>query len=55
MSDNFKNYFFATAFVLFWEFVTDDEGKLGVIIFFDFRIFCPGEISTCQNMAFLLV
>ena len=39
MSDNFKNYFFATAFVLFWEFVTDDEGKLGVGIFFDFRIF----------------
>ena len=28
MSDNFKNYFFASAFVLLWEFVTDDEGKL---------------------------
>ena len=28
VSDNFKNYFFASAFVLLWEFVTDDEGKL---------------------------
>ena len=36
VSDNFKNYFFASAFVLFWEFVTDDEGK-----FFDICIFRP--------------
>ena len=28
VSDNFKNYFFASAFVLLWEFVTDDEVKL---------------------------
>ena len=54
MSDNFKNYFFASAFVLFWEFVTDDEGKLGVAIFSIF-VFFAREISTCQNKAFLLV
>ena len=28
VSDDFKNYFFASAFVLLWEFITDDEGKL---------------------------
>ena len=66
VSDNFKNYFFASAFVLLWEFVTDDEGKLVRIWHFClcyaylsnyviFVMFSACEMFICQIMLSLWV
>ena len=49
MSDNFKNYFFASAFVLLWEFVTDDEGKLVRIWHF-----CPCYVYLSNYVIFVM-